>query len=369
MKSRDPALRSLWKKVESQTRFSLEDAMTLYRSSDLAALGAMANMVRERLHGNKATYIFNRYINYSNICILNCQFCAFGAKKRDAHAFQLAIPQIVEVTAQAWKRGATEIHMVGGLHPSLPAAWYLELLREIRKISPTLHLKAFTAIEVRHLAFRIFKKPLRETLELLREAGLNTLTGGGAEIFDPVIRDRICRGKETAQEWLEVHQTWHEMGMRSNATMLFGHLETIEHRVDHLSRLRQLQDQTHGFTAFLPYAFVPETTALAHIPPAGEEECLRNLAVARLFLDNFDHITAYWISFGLPLAAQSLHYGVDDLHGTIEEEKIFHMAGATTPEEQTVESLEKAISSVGRTPFQRDTFYRIIQKSSLPTTG
>jgi aminodeoxyfutalosine synthase len=199
----------------------------------------------------------------------------------------------------------------------------------------------------------------------LRDAGLDTLTGGGAEIFDPAVRDQICRGKETAEEWLEAHQTWHEMGMRSNATMLFGHIETAEQRADHLQRLRNLQDKTHGFTAFLPYAFVPETTVLSHIVPATEEECLRNLAIARLFLDNFEHITAYWISFGLPLAAKSLHYGVDDLHGTIEEEKIFHMAGAKTPKEQTVETLEEAIRHVGRTPSQRDTFYQQIEKTTL----
>ncbi|MFZ4116365.1 MAG: aminofutalosine synthase MqnE [Chthoniobacterales bacterium] len=365
----DPSLLSIWKKIETGGRLSLEDTIILYHSPDLAGIGAMANVVRERRHGNMATYIFNRYVNYSNICILNCQFCAFGAKKRDAHAFETAIPEIVAATREAWMKGATEIHMVGGLHPSLRGEWYLELLREMRKVSAKLHLKAFTAIEVRHLASRIFKKPLRETLELLRDAGLDTLTGGGAEIFDPAVRDQICRGKETAEEWLEAHQTWHEMGMRSNATMLFGHIETAKQRADHLQRLRNLQDKTHGFTAFLPYAFVPETTVLSHIVPATEEECLRNLAIARLFLDNFEHITAYWISFGLPLAAKSLHYGVDDLHGTIEEEKIFHMAGAKTPKEQTVETLEEAIRHVGRNPSQRDTFYQQIEKTTFRTVS
>lgn len=364
----DPFLSPIWNKVKAGMRLSKEDAITLYQSDDLAGIGAMANIVRERRHGNMATYVFNRYVNYSNICILNCQFCAFGARKRDAHAFETAIPEIVAVVHDSWKRGATEIHMVGGLHPSLPGEWYLELLQEMRKVSHQLHLKAFTAIEIRHLAFRVFKKPLRETLELLRNAGLDTLTGGGAEIFDPVIRDQICRGKESASEWLETHQVWHEMGMRSNATMLFGHIETAVHRVDHLDRLRALQDKTHGFTAFLPYAFVPETTVLSHIIPATDEESLRNLAIARLFLDNFDHITAYWISFGVPLAARSLYYGVDDLHGTIEEEKIFHMAGAKTPKEQTVSTLEKAIFDVGRTPCQRNTFYKQIEKTKARLT-
>jgi aminodeoxyfutalosine synthase len=359
----DSSLLPIWKKVEVGERLSREDGITLYNSPDLAGIGAMANIIRERKHGNVATYVFNRYVNYSNICILNCQFCAFGAKKRDAHAFETAIPEIVAAVRESWSKGATEIHMVGGLHPSLPGEWYLDLLREMRKVSPEIHLKAFTAVEVRHLAFRVFKKPLRQTLELLRGAGLDTLTGGGAEIFDPGVRDRICRGKETAEEWLEAHQIWHEMGMRSNATMLFGHIETVEQRVHHLSLLRELQDKTHGFTAFLPYAFVPETTLLSHIIPASEEDSLRNLAVSRLFLDNFEHITAYWISFGLPLAAKSLHYGVDDLHGTIEEERIFHMAGAKTPKEQTVDTLENAIRGVGRTPHQRDTFYQQIERT------
>ena len=250
--------------------------------------------------------------------------------------------------------------MVGGLHPTLPPEWYMELLRRLRALDPNLFIKAFTAIETRHLAERIFKKPIRETLEILREAGLGALTGGGAEIFDPGVRDKICRGKETAEEWAEVHRTWHQMGMRSTATMLFGHIETLEQRVDHLRRLRELQDETAGFTGFVPFACVPETTAMSHIKPATAFEELCNLAVCRIYLDNFDHITAYWVSLGLPLGALALNYGVDDLHGTIMEEKIFHMAGATTPTQQTALALEKAIREAGRVPMQRDTWYRRI---------
>ncbi|MBA2744406.1 MAG: aminofutalosine synthase MqnE, partial [Chthoniobacterales bacterium] len=223
---------------------------------------------------------------------------------------------------------------------------------------PDLVIKAFTAIEIRHLAERIFKLPIAETLEILRNAGLGALTGGGAEIFDAEVRDQICRGKESAEEWAEVHRTWHQMGGRSTATMLYGHIETLAQRVDHLRQLRELQDQTGGFTGFVPFAFEPQTPILAHIPRVSAIEELRNLAVSRIYLDNFDHITAYWVSIGLPLAQLSLSYGVDDLHGTIIEEKIFHMAGATTPQQQTVEALEKAICEAGREPMQRDSYYR-----------
>ncbi len=301
------ALRPVAEKIEAQERVSDAEAVALYQSRDLNALGMMANVVRERKNGNYASYIHNRYINYSNICILSCQFCAFAARKRDPHAFEFAIEEIVRVVREALPLGITEVHMVGGLHPTLRKEWYLDLLRELRALDPDLHIKAFTAIEVRHLAQRIFRLSIREMLELLREHGLGSITGGGAEIFDPAVRDAICRGKETAEEWLEVHRTWHEMGGRSTCTMLYGHIETLEHRVDHLSK--------------------------------------------------------YWVSIGLPLAQVSLSYGVDDLHGTILEEKIFHMAGATTPQQQTVAALEHAIREAGRDPVQRDSHYRRVTPS------
>jgi aminodeoxyfutalosine synthase len=359
----DPALLPVLEKVEAGERLSREEGVKLYSSRDLNGLGYLANIVRKRKNGNVATYVFNRYINYSNICILNCQFCAFSAKKRDDHAFEMAIPEVARKTREAWQNGATEIHMVGGLHPTLPFSWYLELLQAMREAAPGIHLKAFTAIEIRHLAERILKKPILETLQTLREAGLKALTGGGAEIFDPVIRDTICRGKETAEEWLEVHRIWHQMGERSTATMLYGHVESASHRIDHLLQLRRLQDETQGFTAFIPFAFVPETTELSHIRPACSTDELKNLAISRLMLDNFDHITGYWISLGLPLASISLNYGVDDLHGTIQEEKIFHMAGAKTPQEQTIAAMEKVIREAGRIPMQRNTFYERIEST------
>src|SRR6266480_8075855 len=357
-------LRPIAEKVEARQRISEADALTLYRANDLNALGIIATIVRERNNGNYATYIHNRYINYSNICVLSCQFCAFAAKKRDAHAFEYAIDEIIRVVSDSLRLGVTEVHMVGGLHPTLKKDWYLDLVQKLRALDPQLHIKAFTAIEVRHLAQRIFRIPIRETLEALRAAGLSSITGGGAEIFDPVVRDKICRGKETAAEWLDVHRIWHQMGGRSTCTMLYGHIETLAQRVDHLRQLRQLQDETGGFTGFVPFAFEPQTTILAHIKRASAFDQLRNLAVSRIYLDNIDHLTAYWVSLGLPLAQVSLSYGVDDLHGTILEEKIFHMAGATTPQQQTVAALEHAIREAGREPVQRDSFYRHLAPSA-----
>src|SRR3954469_23973982 len=355
-------LRPIYEKVLEGRRVSDAEAVQLYGSRNLNAVGTIANVLRERKNGNVATYIHNQYINYSNVCVLSCQFCAFGARKRDPHAFELSADEIVERVRHALGLGITEIHMVGGLHPTLKPEWYLDLLRRLRALDANLFIKAFTAIEARHLAERIFKKPIRETLEMLREAGLGALTGGGAEIFDPAVRDQICRGKESAEEWLEVHRIWHQMGMRSTATMLFGHIETLEQRVDHLRLLRGLQDQTGGFTGFVPFAFEPQTPVLAHIKRVSSFDELRNLAVSRIYLDNFDHITAYWVSIGLPLAQVALSYGVDDLHGTIIEEKIFHMAGAKTPQEQAVETLEHVIREAGREPVQRDSFYRHLPK-------
>ncbi len=358
-----PELRPILEKVSAGSRITDDDAVALYASPDLNGLGMLASVVRERLNGNVATFIHNRYINYSNVCLLSCQFCAFGAKKREPHAFEFAIPEIVANVREGLEQGITEVHMVGGLHPSLPGSWYLELLDALRALDDELVIKAFTAVEIRHLAFRVFKLSIRETLELLRSHGLGAITGGGAEIFDPEVRDRICRGKETAEEWAEVHRTWHLMGERSTCTMLYGHIETAAHRVDHMRRLRELQDETGGFTAFIPFAFEPDGArpVLQGIPHATAAEELRNLAIARIYLDNIPHITGYWISLGLPTAQLSLSYGVDDLHGTIKEERIFHMAGAKTPQEQTIAMMEKAIREAGREPAQRDSYYRRIR--------
>ncbi len=355
----------IYRKVLDHERISDAEGLALYKSNDLNALGIIANLIRERKNGNVGTYIHNLYVNYSNHCILRCQFCAFGARKTEEHAFELTIDDIVTRVQRGLEMGITEVHMVGGLHPSLKPEWYVELVSRLRALSPQLFIKAFTAVEVRHLSHRIFKKSILETLTILKEAGLNAITGGGAEIFDQTIRDQICRGKENADEWAEVHRTWHGMGMHSTATMLFGHIETYEQRIDHLRRLREIQDDTNGFAGFIPFAFESEGARpeLRHIPHATAFEELKNLAVSRIYLDNFPHITAYWVSLGLPLAALAMNYGVDDVHGTIIDEKIFHMAGATTPTQQSVEALTKAIREAGREPMQRDTWYRRIEST------
>ena len=355
---------SVWEKIEKKAeageRLSLEEGVFLFRDAELHQLGQLADRVRERKVGKRASYVLNRYLNYSNVCILSCQFCAFARKRREPGTFELSVEEMVEEGRKAVAQGATEIHIVGGLHPSLPYSFYLEMLKELAGIQPKPMLKIFTAIEIRHLAERVAKKTIEEVLEDLRSAGLDSLTGGGAEIFAPEVRERICKGKETAEEWLEVHRVWHGMGGRSTATMLYGHVETAEQRVDHLERLRGLQDETGGFTGFIPFAFEPSQTRLAElgkIRRASALEELRVIAASRLILDNFDHITAYWISTGLPLAQVALSYGADDLHGTIGEEKIFHMAGAQTPKGETRGNLERAIREAGREPVQRDTFY------------
>jgi aminodeoxyfutalosine synthase len=357
-------LADIGEKVFANQRLTEADALRLYEIRDLNALGYLANHVRERKNGNVATYVLNLYLNYSNICILSCQFCAFARRPHEKEGqFTYEIDDMVRQCAEAYAKGATEVHIVGGLHPKLPFTYYTDMIRGIREACPDLTIKAFTAIEIRHLAERIAKKPIRETLEILRAAGLGSLTGGGAEIFDPEVRDKLCRGKESAEEWLEVHRTWHQMGERSTCTMLYGHVETLAQRVDHLRRLRQLQDETHGFTALVPFAYEPDNNRLSHLGlgRASAFEDLRTLAIARLYLDNFDHITAYWVSLGLPTAQVALSFGVDDLHGTIQQEKIFHMAGSKTPQGQQVVALERAIREAGRIPIQRNTYYEPLQ--------
>ena len=358
-------LTDIAEKVFAAQRLTDEEGLRLYGVKDLNALGYLANHVRERKNGNVATYVLNHYLNYSNICILSCQFCAFARRPHEKEGqFTYDIDEMVRQTKEMYDKGITEVHIVGGLHPKLPFAYYTEMVTALKAACPDLAVKAFTAIEIRHSAERIAKKPIRETLEILRDCGLSSLTGGGAEIFDPAVRDQLCRGKESAEEWLEVHRTWHQMGQRSTCTMLYGHVETVAHRIDHLRRLRELQDETHGFTALVPFAYEPDNNKLSHLGlgRASAFEDLRNLAIARLYLDNFDHITAYWVSLGLPTAQVALSYGVDDLHGTIQQEKIFHMAGSQTPQGQTVVRLENAIREAGRIPMQRNTFYEKIAR-------
>jgi len=379
-------LRDLYDKVAAGERISEADALRLFESKDLNALGAIADLARQKKVGNRASYIINRYINYSNYCILSCQFCSFARKKRDADGFELTIPQMVEKAREALKLGITELHIVGGLHPSLPFSYYVDMLKalsalndEVGRVTPCatssgnqssgahgvtrptkLQLKCFTAIEILHLAW-LAKKSVEQTLIELKAAGLESLTGGGAEIFRKEVRSAIAKGKESAEEYLDVHRTWHKLGGRSTCTMLFGHVESLADRVDHLRQLRALQDETKGFVGFVPLAYQPENNDIpVKTPPTGFD-ALRTIAVSRIYLDNFDHITAYWVGLGLKLAQVALSYGADDLHGTIIEEHIFHMAGATSPQLQTEADMIKAIREAGRTPVQRNTFYEPIR--------
>src|SRR5436190_15513390 len=353
-------LRDLNDKVVAGERISDADALRLFESKDLNALGAIADFANQRKNGRRASYIINRYINYSNYCILSCQFCSFARKKRDKDGFELSVDQIVQKAREALTLGVTELHIVGGLHPSLPFGYYTEMLRALRALDERLQLKCFTAIEILHLAW-LAKKSVKETLSELRDAGLNSLTGGGAEIFRKEVRSTIARGKESAEEYLDVHRTWHRMGGRSTCTMLYGHVESLADRVDHLRQLRELQDETRGFVGFVPLPYQPENNGIpVDTPPTGYD-ALRTIAVSRIYLDNFDHITAYWVGMGLKLAQVALNYGADDLHGTIIEEHIFHLAGAKSPQLQTDAAMVQAIRETGRTPVQRNTFYEPIK--------
>ncbi len=354
-------LRDIYDKVVAGDRISEADALRLFESKDLNAVGAIADFVRERKVGNHASYIVNRYINYSNYCILSCQFCSFARKKRDADGFQLSVEEIVQKGREALKiPGITELHIVGGLHPSLPFSYYTDMLRALKNLDSRLQLKCFTAIEILHLAW-LSKKTVEQTLIELREAGLASLTGGGAEIFRKEIRSEIAKGKESAEEYLDVHRTWHKLGERSTCTMLYGHLESLADRVDHLRQLRALQDETNGFVALIPLAYQPGDNDLPVANPPTGFDSLRTLAVSRIYLDNFPHLTAYWVGLGLKLAQVALSYGADDIHGTIIEEHIFHMAGATSPQLQTEADMIKSIREAGRTPVQRNSFYEPIK--------
>jgi aminodeoxyfutalosine synthase len=383
-------LRDIYDKVTAGERIAEADALRLFESKDLNAVGAIADLARQKKVGNRASYIINRYVNYSNYCILSCQFCSFARKKRDADGFQFSVEEIVQKAREALKLGITELHIVGGLHPSLPFSYYTDMLRALRALdsgssrreeaqtdsgvknqslvtsaATKLHLKCFTAIEILHLAW-LAKKSVAETLQELKDAGLDSLTGGGAEIFRKEVRSAIAKGKESAEEYLDVHRTWHKMGGRSTCTMLYGHVESLADRVDHLRQLRALQDETHGFVGFVPLAYQPEDNDIpVENPPTGFDS-LRTIAVSRIYLDNFDHITAYWVGLGLKLAQVALSYGADDLHGTIIEEHIFHMAGATSPQLQTEADMLKAIREAGRTPVQRNTFYEPIKVLENP---
>jgi len=361
----DVRLEPIAAKVLAGERLSLEDGVALYRSPDLLALGWLANYVREKRHGNLCFFNVNRHINPTNVCVAHCKLCAFGRSPDSPGAYTFALEEIWQRAEQGLREGATEFHLVGGLHPDLPFEYFLDLIRGLKSRCPGVHLKAFTMVEVGYFA-RISKLSIRDTLLALKDAGVDSLPGGGAEIFNPRVRKVICDHKVSGQQWLNIARTAHQIGLRSNATMLYGHIESDEERVEHLLALRTLQDETGGFVAFIPLAFHPENTGLAHLPkPTGFTD-LKTMAISRLLLDNFDHIKAYWIMLTPRVAQIALRFGADDIDGTVVEEKIYHDAGATTAQFTPRAQLERLIRESGRVPVERDTLYRPIDRSKMP---
>jgi len=365
LKITDARLQPIAQKVLAGERLSAADGLALFQSHDLLATGWLANHVREQRHGNLTYYNINRHINPTNVCVAHCRLCAFGRSPDAPGAYTFALEEIWQRAADGVAEGATEFHIVGGLHPDLPLEYYLDLIRGLKQRFPQVHLKAFTMVEVGYYA-RISKLSIRDTLLAMKDAGVDSLPGGGAEIFHPRVRKIICDHKVSGQMWLQIARTAHEVGLRSNATMLYGHIETAEERVDHLLQLRATQDQTHGFVTFIPLAFHPANTALAHLPSTGGIDDLKTIAVSRLLLDNFDHIKAYWIMLTPRIAQVALRFGANDLDGTVVEEKIYHDAGATTPEGLTRAELERLISAAGRVPVERDTCYNAVDRTNMP---
>jgi aminodeoxyfutalosine synthase len=358
----DRRLEGIRKKVEAGERLSYDDGVALYRSSDLLAVGYLANIVRERMHGDVTYFNVNRHINPTDVCVANCRLCAFGKQKRDPTSYTMSLEQVWEVAGKGWSEQVTEFHIVGGLHPELNLDWFCQMLRGLKERYPQIHLKAFTMVEIGYFARRE-KISIREVLVRLREAGMDSMPGGGAEVFSERVRRIICDHKLTGDEWLETARTAHELGVHSNCTMLYGHIENEEDRVDHLVRLRALQDKTNGFVTFIPLAFHPDNTALSHISKTTGFDDLKNIAVARLMLDNIPHVKAYWVMMTPKVAQVALRFGSNDLDGTIIEEKIYHEAGATTSQSMRRGELLRLIKTAGRTPVERDTLYRPVQRT------
>lgn len=352
-------LADIEKKVHDGERLTLDDGVRLFRSDDLFALGRMANVVRERKNGNKAYYVLNMHLNYTNVCVHSCTFCygAYAKHPGEAGGYVMNLDDVFKYAERIKGSRITEIHIVGGIYPKLPYKYYLDMLAGLKERHPQIHLKAFTAVEIDHLS-RLAKKSVEETLKELASVGLDSMPGGGAEIFAPRVREKICDTKTDADLWLDIHRTAHRLGLRSTATMLYGHIESAEDRVDHMLRLRALQDETGGFTAFIPLAFHPANTQMADIPKATGLTDIKIHAIARLMLDNFDHIKGYWIMTGLKMAQLLLSFGVDDIDGTVVEEKIVHYAGAESPVGVNEEELRRLIVEAGRHPIQRDTVYQ-----------
>ncbi len=356
----EASLQGIRDKVTAGERVSEEDALALFRTRDIHAVGEIADIANRRRNGDRVYFIVNRHINPTNICVNRCRFCAFSKSKEDPLAYTMTMDEILVRAEEARSQNATELHIVGGLHPDLSFDFYLRMLKTLRERFPELHIQAFTAVEIDHFS-RITGLSLGEVIRQLKEVGLGSLPGGGAEIFAPEIRNLICSEKISGDRWLEIMEEVHGAGLRSNATMLYGHVETLESRVDHMRRLRELQDRTGGFQSFIPLAFHPKNTEIAKGYTTGIEDLL-SLAVGRIFLDNFRHVKSFWIMVGPKVAQVSLHFGVNDIDGTVVEEKITHAAGARAGQEMTVSELVTMIRQAGRIPVERDTLYNVVRE-------
>jgi len=358
----DARLTPIAEKVFSGERLNFDDGVALYRSPDILAVGWLANWVREKMHGDVAYFNVNRHINPTNVCVAACRLCAFGRKKDVPGAYTMALEEAWQRAAEGYSEAVTEFHLVGGLHPDLQLEYFLDLISGLKQRFPNVHVKAFTMVEIAYLAKRS-KLSIRETIEKLKAAGVDSMPGGGAEIFADRVRHIICDHKIDGGEWLETARIAHQLGLRSNATMLYGHVENDEDRVDHLMRLRELQDETGGFQTFIPLAFHPDNTALDHLPRTSGMTDIRQIAVGRLMLDNFSHIKAYWQMMTAKIAQIALRFGADDIDGTVVEEKIYHDAGAETPQGMRRADLVRLITEAGRIPVERDTLYRAVERS------
>jgi aminodeoxyfutalosine synthase len=343
------------------------DALVLYGTGDILAVGWLANWVRERMHGDKAYFNVNRHINPTNVCVAACRLCAFGRKKDTPGAYTMALEEAFQTAASGYTEAVTEFHIVGGLHPDLPFQYFLDLVSGLKERFPLVHMKAFTMVEVAYLAKRS-KLTIGETLVKMKEAGVDSLPGGGAEIFSDRVRHIICDHKIDGDQWLDTARLAHQIGLKSNATMLYGHIEDDADRVDHLLKLRALQDETGGFQTFIPLAFHPANTPLQHLFTTTGMTDIKQIAVSRLVLDNFAHIKSYWQMMTPKIAQISLRFGADDIDGTVVEEKIYHDAGATTPQGLRRHDLVRLITEAGREPIERDTLYRPVTRTETSFT-
>ena len=352
-------LGDILEKIQAGERISVEDGLRLFKSPDLLAVGYLANRVRERINGKNAYFIYNQHINYSNICTNLCKFCALGKDKDSDLAYEMSVEDVRQKVRERLSEPITEIHMVGGIHPDLPYSYYTDLLKVIKEERPDVHIQAFTCVEIAHLA-EISGLGTAGVLEDLKKNGLGSIPGGGAEVFSPRIRELTCEKKLSGSGWIEVAQTAHKTGLYTNATMLYGHIESLEERLEHLDMLRKAQDESKGFLAFIPLAFHPKNTGLSQLSRTSGIDDLKIIAVARCFLDNFPHIKAYWVMIGQKLSQIALSYGADDVDGTVKEEIITHMAGAETEQAMSREQLLRLIREAGYIPIERDTLYNVI---------